>query len=99
MWRALLYPHRPRLRPWRPRCPYHGNSPDPRRRRLLFPSTGLAAPGPARWTTQSATWSLLQQLTVIFSFSPPHILVAASEAGRILHHASAELWRSEEHTS
>src|ERR1700730_17219916 len=36
------------------------------RRRSLFPSTDLAVPAFARWTTQSSTSSLLQQLAVIW---------------------------------
>src|ERR1700687_6026740 len=90
MWRALLCPHHPRLRPWRLRCPCHGNPPDQRRRRSPFPSTDLAGPALARWTTQSSRWLLLRQLAVIFSRSPPHILVVASDSERILHHSSAE---------
>src|SRR6266700_3566497 len=88
MWRALLYPPRPRLRPWRLRCPCNGNSPDLRRRKSLFPATDLAVPALGRWTTQSSTPLLLQQLTVFFSCSPPHIFVTASDCGRILHLAA-----------
>src|SRR5260370_33064541 len=91
MWHALLYPHRPRFRPWRPRWSCHGKLPDQPRQRSIFPSTDLAVPALARWTTQSSTSSLFQWLAVMFSCSPPHIVVVApSDCGRILHHLSAE---------
>src|SRR5678815_3093638 len=90
MWRVLLYPHRPRLGPWKCHCPCLGNSPYRPRRRSPFPSTDPAVPALGRWTKQSSTSSLLQELVVIFSCSPPHIFVAPCNSGRILHHLSVD---------
>src|ERR1035437_360494 len=90
MWRALLDSHRPRLRPWRPRAHVmeirliSGDEDHISLRRILL---SLHSPDEPR---NHSTPSLLQQLAVIFSCSPSHIFVAASDCARILHHSSAE---------